>query len=66
MLWGSVDVVKKWNEFSKTLLESSDHPDSEETWRLIEEVINQMRKDLGVKAVKKGNLFSSLFKYFEK
>ena len=42
-LWGSSKVVKKWVKFRENLF-------------LMEEIMNEMRKDLGLKKVKKGNL----------
>ncbi len=52
-LWGSPNVVKKWIEFR----ENSNNPDkAKENLFVMEEIMNEMRKDLGLKKVKKGNL----------
>lgn len=57
-LWGSPKVVKKWNEYRYKTLDKEQNVKSEETLYLLEEVMNQMRKDLGVKSVGKKNLLS--------
>lgn len=52
-LWGSPNVVKKWIEFR----ENSNNPDkAKENLFVMEDIMNEMRKDLGLKKVKKGNL----------
>ena len=52
-LWGSPAVVKKWVKFR----ENGAKPDAgAENLFLMEEIMNEMRKDLGLKKVKKGNL----------
>lgn len=56
-LWGSPKVVKKWNAFRKSSLEVKFKSDAE-LLILMEEVMNEMRKDLGVKSVGQGNLLS--------
>lgn len=56
-LWGSPKVVKKWNAFRKSSLEIKSKSDTE-LLILMEEVMNEMRKDLGVKPVGQGNLLS--------
>lgn len=56
-LWGSPKVVKKWNAFRKSSLEVKSE-DNTELLILMEEVMNEMRKDLGVKSVGQGNLLS--------
>lgn len=56
-LWGSPKVVKKWNAFRKSSLETKYKSDTE-LLILMEEVMNEMRKDLGVKSVGQGNLLS--------
>lgn len=56
-LWGSPKVVKKWNAFRKSSLETEYKSDTE-LLILMEEVMNEMRKDLGVKSVGQGNLLS--------
>ena len=62
ILWGSPKVVKKWNTFRKNSLQNN----SENTLILIEDVMNEMRKDLGVKPVKKGSLLSIFINDIEK
>lgn len=56
-LWGSPKVVKKWNAFRKSSLETKYKSDTE-LLILMEDVMNEMRKDLGVKSVGQGNLLS--------
>lgn len=52
-LWGSPRVVKKWVKFR----ENGANPDAGmENLFLLEEIMNDMRKDLGVHKVDKGNL----------
>lgn len=62
ILWGSPNVVKKWNTFRKNSLQNN----SENTLILIEDVMNEMRKDLGVKSVEKGGLLSIFINDIEK
>lgn len=57
-LWGSPNVVKKWNSFRKNSIDLNKQTEPEKTLILMEEVMNEMRKDLGVKSVDKGNLLS--------
>lgn len=57
-LWGSPKVVKKWNEYRNKTLDEEQNVPPEKTLYLLEEVMNQMRKDLGVKSVGKKNLLS--------
>ncbi|MGT2910588.1 hypothetical protein ACVR1I_02600 [Streptococcus cameli] len=57
-LWGSPKVVKKWIKFRKNSLDGENTTSQENVLILIEEVMNEMRKDLGVKSVNKGNLLS--------
>lgn len=52
-LWGSSSVVDKWMEFRENSL---DPEKSKMNLLLLEEIMNNMRKDLGLKKVKKGNL----------
>lgn len=52
-LWGSPKVAKKWNEFR---LNGANPQKATENLFLMEEIMNQMRRDLGVKKVKKGEL----------
>lgn len=54
-LWGSSRVVKKWVKFRK---QASNIDDAKEKVYLVEEIMNEMRKNLGTKRVKKGNLLS--------
>lgn len=50
-LWGSKRVVKKWNEYQITINRGQTY--SKEQLGLLEEVVNAMRKDIGVGKVKK-------------
>lgn len=52
-LWGSPTVAKKWIEFRL----NGAKPDArKENLFIMEQIMNEMRKDLGLKKVKKGNL----------
>lgn len=54
-LWGSSKVVNKWVEFR----ENGSNPNvGTDNLFLLEEIMNEMRKDLGLKKVKKGNLLA--------
>lgn len=54
-LWGSKRVVKKWVKFR----ENGANPEAaHDNLFLMEEIMNDMRKDLGLKKVKKGELLS--------
>lgn len=54
-LWGSNKVVNKWVEFR----ENGTNPEmAKKNLLLMEEIMNQMRKDLGMKKVKQGNLLA--------
>lgn len=54
-LWGSSRVVNKWVKFR----ENGTNPDAGmENVFLMEDIMNEMRKDLGMKKVKKGNLLA--------
>ena len=54
-LWGSSKVVKKWVKFR----ENGANPDAgKDNLFLMEEIMNEMRKDLGLKKVKKGDLLA--------
>lgn len=57
-LWGSPKVVKKWNAFRMNSLETVEQTDPQNILIAMEEVMNEMRKDLGVKSVKVGELLS--------
>lgn len=52
-LWGSSRVINKWIEFREN---SSDPEKAKNNLFLMEEIMNDMRKDLGLKKVKKGDL----------
>ena len=54
-LWGSDKLVNKWVEFR----ENGSNPETAgKNLFLLEEIMNEMRKDLGLKKVKKGNLLA--------
>lgn len=54
-LWGSSKVVNKWVKFR----ENSLNPESAgKNLLILEDIMNEMRKDLGLKKVKKGNLLA--------
>ena len=54
-LWGSPRVVKKWVKFR----ENGTNPNAGiGNIFLIEEIMNEMRKDMGLKRIKKGNLLA--------
>lgn len=54
-LWGSSNVVNKWVKFR----ENSSNPQSaQKNLLLMEDIMNEMRKDLGLKKTKKGNLLA--------
>lgn len=57
-LWGSPKVVKKWNDFRQKSLEGEQQLEPKELLNAVEEVMNEMRKDLGSKSTKKGELLS--------
>ena len=51
-LWGSSKVVKKWVQFR----ENSANPElARKNLLVLEDIMNEMRKDLGLKRTKKGN-----------
>ena len=52
-LWGSSKVINKWIEFREN---GTDPEKANNNLFLMEEIMNEMRKDLGLKKVKKGNL----------
>lgn len=54
-LWGSPRVVKKWVKFREN---GTDPKAAIDNVFLIEEIMNEMRKDMGLKRVKKGNLLA--------
>lgn len=54
-LWGSSKVVNKWVKFR----ENSSNPESaQKNLLLVEDIMNEMRRDLGLKKTKKGNLLA--------
>ncbi len=53
-LWGSKKVVKRWVQFR----ELANSGKSQEMMIVIEKLMNEMRKDMGTKRVKKGNLLA--------
>lgn len=61
-LWGSPKVVSKWIEFREVSIKGIDD-NSVNNLLTIESLMNEMRKDLGVKKVKKGhsNFFNNRF-----
>ncbi len=54
-LWGSSTVVNKWVEFRENSLSPQE---GAKNLFILEEIMNAMRKDLGLKKVKKGNLLA--------
>ncbi len=54
-LWGSPRVVKKWVKFRENGMNPKSAIDNV---LLIEEIMNEMRKDMGLKRVKRGNLLA--------
>lgn len=52
-LWGYSRVINKWIEFREN---GADPEKAKNNLFLMEEIMNDMRKDLGLKKVKKGNL----------
>ena len=57
-LWGSPKVVKKWVEFRKKCIENEEQLGRNDLLKEVEDVMNEMRKDLGSKSTKKGELLS--------
>ena len=56
-LWGSTNVVKKWIKFR----EQGANPEAKiDNLFVLEDIMNEMRKDLGLRKVKKGNLLAFL------
>ena len=54
-LWGSSNVVNKWVEFR----ENGSNPEfAQKNLLVLEDIMNEMRKDLGLKKTKKGNLLA--------
>lgn len=54
-LWGSPKVVKKWVKFREN---GANPKTAQENLFVLESIMNEMRKDLGLKKVKKGNLLA--------
>lgn len=54
-LWGSSKVVTKWVQFRENSLNTQK---AGENLFLLEDIMNEMRKDLGLKKAKKGNLLA--------
>lgn len=54
-LWGSSKVVAKWVQFRECRVNPNGSPDN---LFILEDIMNEMRKDLGLKKVKKGNLLA--------
>ncbi len=54
-LWGSPKVAEKWVKFRECKVDPNGPP---ENLFILEEIMNEMRKDLGLKKVKKGNLLA--------
>lgn len=54
-LWGSPNVVNKWVQFRENC---TNPEDGKKNLFLLEEIMNEMRKDLGLRKVKKGNLLA--------
>lgn len=52
-LWGSSKVINKWIQFREN---GSDPEKAKDNLFLMEGIMNDMRKDLGLRKVKKGNL----------
>lgn len=54
-LWGSSRVVNKWVKFR----ENGTNPElAQKNLLLLEDIMNEMRKDLGLRKTKKGNLLA--------
>lgn len=54
-LWGSSNVVNKWVKFR----ENGSNPEfAQKNLLVLEDIMNEMRKDLGLKKTKKGNLLA--------
>lgn len=54
-LWGSSKVVNKWVKFRENGAKTEA---GKENLFVMEDIMNEMRKDLGLKKIKKGNLLS--------
>ena len=62
-LWGSSEVADKWISFRMTGMSNTD---SKEMLYKLEEILNCMRNDLGVRKLKKGKLLSFFVNDIEK
>ena len=62
-LWGSSGVINKWIEFREN---SSDPEKAKNNLFLMEEIMNDMRKDLGLKKVKKRRFIRIFYKRYKK
>ena len=54
-LWGSSNVVDKWVAFRESSLNPAA---AKKNILLLEDIMNEMRKDLGLKKAKRGNLLA--------
>ena len=54
-LWGSPKVVNKWVKFRENSIKQNS---GQEILFIMEDIMNEMRKDLGLRKVKKGNLLA--------
>ncbi|EHI74997.1 membrane protein [Streptococcus criceti] len=63
-LWGSKKVVQKWAEFRTVA--SQEGNNGEQLLKISEQVMNEMRKDLGVKKVQENTLLSFFINDAEK
>ena len=54
-LWGSKKVVRKWVQFRKNSINPAM---ASKNLMVLEEIMNQMRKDMGTKQVEQGSLLS--------
>ena len=64
LLWGSPDVVRKWVTFRNACLQSSNEPMI--AMGTLENLVNAMRKDLGLKKMKKNELLSVFIKVLDR
>lgn len=62
-LWGSPRVVKKWLKFRENATNPKTATDN---LFLVDDIMNEMRRDMGLKRVKKGNLLSFIINDIEK
>lgn len=54
-LWGSPNVVNKWVEFRE---KATDPTSAIQNLFLVESIMNEMRRDMGLKKARKGNLLA--------